>query len=224
MGGESGAIFAVETSITGGFMASMTDTISNAGKLVRHALGAALSSVHAGNEKMVSRDPAVMGKPQLQLSSRTFSDGGEIPVKNTPAGANLSPDLKWSAPPGTAKEVVLICEDPDAPMLKPFVHWILHGIPASITELPAGIPNERELPKFGGAKQGQNGAKTRGWTGPKPPLGHGVHHYHFQLFALDRELGLGPDTTLDQLVSAMKGHVVAEGEIIGTHELTAQNA
>jgi Raf kinase inhibitor-like YbhB/YbcL family protein len=205
-------------------MAGITDTISNAGKLVRHALGAALSSVHAGDEKMVSRQPQTSGKPQLRVSSSTFSDGGEIPVKCTPAGANLSPDLKWSAPAGAAMEMVLICEDPDAPMLKPFVHWILHGLPPNIMQLPAGLPNERELSKLGGAKQGQNDAKTRGWSGPKPPLGHGVHHYHFQLFALDKQLGLGPDTTLEQLVNAMKGHVIAEGEIIGTHELTAQNS
>jgi Raf kinase inhibitor-like YbhB/YbcL family protein len=200
-------------------MATISETISSAGKLVRHALGAALSSVRAGDEKMVSNRSETAGASGLRVRSQTFADGGPIPMKCTPAGANLSPDLEWSAAPGMTKELVLICEDPDAPMLKPFVHWIMHGLPPALTALPAGVPNDRELPKLGGAKQGQNGAKTRGWFGPKPPMGHGVHHYHFQLFALDRQLGAGPDTTLEELVKEMKGHVIAEGELVGTYEI-----
>lgn len=199
-------------------MATMTDKISNAGKLVRNLLGAALSPVHAGDEKMVSHQPETSAPATIRLTSNTFNPHGEIPIKCTPAGANLSPELSWSGVPANAKELVLIVEDPDAPMLKPFVHWILHGLPPQTQSLPAGLPNERELPQLSNAKQGQNDNKTRGWFGPRPPLGHGVHHYHFQLFAVNDVLGLGPDSTLDDLVKQMKGRVIAEGEIIGTHE------
>jgi Raf kinase inhibitor-like YbhB/YbcL family protein len=200
-------------------MATMTETLSNAGKLVRHVLGKALSPVRAGEDKIVSHQSGTTGMPGLQVRSGTFTSGGVIPVKCAVEGANLSPDLQWAAAPGAAKEIVLICEDPDAPMMKPFLHWMMHGLPPHINALPASVPNERELLQFGNAKQGLNGTtKTHGWTGPNPPLGHGVHHYHFQVFALDKELGLGPDTTLDELVEQMKGHVIAEGELIGTYE------
>jgi hypothetical protein len=103
-------------------------------------------------------------------------------------------------------------------MLKPFVHWIVHRLPATIHSLPAGLPVQRVLDQLGGAAQGQNDAKTRGWYGPKPPVGHGVHHYHFQLFAVDAQLSLGPDATLEELSRALKGHVLADGEIVGTYE------
>jgi Raf kinase inhibitor-like YbhB/YbcL family protein len=200
-------------------MSTMTETLSNAGKLVRHAIGAALSPIRAGEEKIVSQQPSTAGPPTLRVTSETFLHGAPIPEKCTPAGANMSPQLNWSAPPGITREIVLICEDPDAPMMKPFVHWILHGLPPEVMALPLAVPNARELAEFGRAKQGQNDAKTRGWFGPKPPLGHGVHHYHFQLFAVNVQLGLGPDTTLEELVKRMSGHVVAEGELVGTHEL-----
>ena len=114
-------------------------------------------------------------------------------------------------------------EDPDAPMVNPFVHWLLYGLPATMTSLPEGIPVQQQLPQLGGAVQGQNDAKTHGWYGPKPPLGHGVHHYHFQIFALDIQLNLGQDATLKELTDAMRGHVIADGASIGTYERTADS-
>jgi Raf kinase inhibitor-like YbhB/YbcL family protein len=199
-------------------MASISQTASNVSKLVRHALGAALSSVHAGEEKIASRQPAVMAPKTLTVTSNSFLPNQPIPTKHTPLAENVSPSLSWSGVPAEARELVLICEDPDAPMPKPVVHWILHRLPPDVTALPEGVPAERELKQFGGAVQGQKDSKTRGWSGPKPPIGHGVHHYHFQLFALDTQLSLGPDARLDELVNAMRGHVLAEGEIVGTYE------
>ena len=107
-------------------------------------------------------------------------------------------------------------------MLSPFVHWILHGLPGTTRSIPLGLATTEHLPQLGGAVQGQNDAKTRGWSGPKPPLGHGVHHYHFQIFALDVELKLGPEATLKDITRAMSGHVLADGELVGTYQRTAE--
>lgn len=202
-------------------MAFVSETASNVGKLVRYAIGAAMVPVRAGDEKMTSRQPATASPNTLRLTSETFLPNQPIPTRNTPQGENLSPALSWSGVPEAARELVLICEDPDAPKPRPSVHWILHRLPTDVLSLPEGVPAERELKQFGGAVQGQNDFKTRGWKGPRPPLGHGVHHYHFQLFAIDTQLSLGPDANLDELTRAMKGHVLAEGEIVGTYEQKA---
>jgi Raf kinase inhibitor-like YbhB/YbcL family protein len=202
-------------------MATITETISNTGKLVRHTIGAALSGVHAGDEKLASQQAATRASSTMRLSSTGFTDGGLIPEKYTPQGENLSPALSWSGVPAGAEELVLIVEDPDAPFPNPFVHWILHGLSPSVTSLPAAIPTDPVLQAFGGAVQGKNDAKSVGWYGPKPPMGHGIHHYHFQLFALDARFHLGPDATLADLKKAMAGHVISDGEIIGTFERTS---
>ena len=202
-------------------MSTVAETASSVSRLIRQTIGSAVSSVHAGDEKMASRQTPGVGR--LQISSTAFKDGAAIPRQYTPQGANLSPDLAWTGVPTGARELVLIVEDPDAPMANPFVHWILHRLPASVRALPAGLPADRDLPQLSGAVQGQNDAKTRGWYGPKPPIGHGVHHYHFQLFAVDTQLSLGPDAKLDDLKRALQGHVLADGELVGTYERTADS-
>jgi Raf kinase inhibitor-like YbhB/YbcL family protein len=133
---------------------------------------------------------------------------------------NVSPALAWSGVPAQAQEVVVLMEDPDAPMPQAFVHWSIYGIPPSVNSLPEGIgaggTAGRTLP--GGVFQGRNSTGRTGFFGPKPPPGHGVHHYHFQVFALDEPLGLGPDAERDALVEAMRGHVLAQGDLVGTYE------
>jgi Raf kinase inhibitor-like YbhB/YbcL family protein len=203
-------------------MANPASTLSNVGKLIRHAIGAALSPMRAGDEQIASPQPATAWPKTIKLTSESLLPNQPIPDKFTPQAQDISPALSWSGVPEGTRELVLICEDPDAPMSRPFVHWILHRLPGNIMSLPPGVPKERELKEFGGAVQGRNGYKTRGWSGPQPPLGHGVHHYHFELFAIDTQLSLGPDATLDELASAMRGHVLAEGEIIGTYERRAK--
>jgi Raf kinase inhibitor-like YbhB/YbcL family protein len=202
-------------------MLTVAEKASNAGKLVMQAIGNALSSVHAGEEKIVSNQAGQNRVLSLQISSGAFIDGGSIPTHCTPQGVNSSPELTWSGVPVGTRELVLIVEDPDAPFMKPFVHWILHRLPPSVHTLPAALPTTIQLSDLGGAVQGVNDAKTRGWFGPQPPRGHGVHHYHFQLFAVDTQLSLGPDATRDELSRALHGHVLASGELIGTYERTA---
>ena len=146
----------------------------------------------------------------LEVKSSAFSNGGAIPRKYTGEGEDVSPPLSWSNVPEGTKEFALICDDPDAPRPTPWVHWVLYKISASVRELAEG--------SSGGAREGRNDFGNTGYGGPMPPPGHGVHHYHFKVYALDTELDLPPGATKEQLLGAMKGHVLAEGELVGTYE------
>ena len=150
------------------------------------------------------------GVMPLEVKSSAFAAGGTIPRKYTGEGTDVSPPLSWSNVPEGTKEFALICDDPDAPRPTPWVHWVLYKIPASVRELPEG--------SSGGAREGRNDFGNRGYGGPMPPPGHGVHHYHFKLYALDTELDLPPGATKDQVLAAMRGHVLAQGELVGTYQ------
>ncbi len=146
----------------------------------------------------------------MKLESPAFKDGQPIPRRHTGEGEDLSPALAWSGvPPGT-KEFALVCDDPDAPREKPWVHWVLYGIPAGTTGL-------KEASKGVGV-DGKNDFGRPGYGGPMPPKGHGIHHYRFRLYTLDAALDLGPGATKDQLLAALKGHILAETELVGTYE------
>lgn len=139
-----------------------------------------------------------------------------IPRKYTGEGEDLSPPLVWSPlPPGT-QEAALIVDDPDAPRPEPWDHWVLYGIPAGTHALPEGISDAN--PVLESMRQGTNSWDRIGYNGPMPPPGHGVHHYHFKLYAIDTPLNLDPGLTKNALLEAMLGHVLAEGELIGTYQ------
>lgn len=144
----------------------------------------------------------------ITVTSPAFAAGERIPKKHAyrPEGQNVPPALRWTGMPAGARELALICDDPDAPVAEPWVHWVLYGIPATATGLPEGAGVE-----------GENSWEEGGYGGPFPPKGHGTHHYHFKVYALDVELDLGPGATKAQLLKAMKGHVLAEGELVGTY-------
>jgi len=148
----------------------------------------------------------------INLTSTAFAANKPIPKKYTGEGADLSPPLSWSGVPQGTQELALICDDPDAPTPKPWVHWVAFKIPPTQTSLPE---HARE-----NLVHGQNDFKKTGYGGPMPPPGHGVHHYHFRLYALDAPIQAGPGLTKDQLLDAMKGHILAEGELVGTYERT----
>ena len=148
-----------------------------------------------------------------------FEKDGPIPLQYVADGDNASPAIEWSNAPEATKSFVLIADDPDAQKPKPFTHWLAYDIPASTTKLREGIPGTPVLQEPKGAKQGANSMGSIGYTGPKPPVGDPAHHYHFQVFALDVEtLGLEPGAKRDAVLKAMEGHVLAEGEIVGTFE------
>ena len=152
-------------------------------------------------------------KMEIKITSSAFKDGGLIPAKYTCDGADVSPPLQWDVVPEGTKSIALICDDPDAPM-GTWVHWILFNLPAKTKELAENIPPERSLPN--GAKQGINDFHKIGYGGPCPP--GGTHRYFFKLYALDTELDLQAGANKSQLLKAMEGHIVAQGQLIGKYK------
>jgi hypothetical protein len=153
----------------------------------------------------------------LKISSSSFQHQGEIPRKHTCEGQDVSPALSWSGvPPGT-KSLVLIVDDPDAPDPKApkmtWVHWVLYDLPPRSTGLPEAVRKDA-LPA--GTHEGFNDWKRTGYGGPCPPIGR--HRYFHKLYALDVELGPLDHATKASLERAMKGHVLAEAEIMGTYQ------
>jgi Raf kinase inhibitor-like YbhB/YbcL family protein len=188
-------------------------------------LGKAMRPIHAGDDKLLSHrreivaNPAVGGVPRrIEVHSDAFLDQGLIPVRYSGEGDNISPPLRWSGVPEQARELVLVCEDPDAPMLTPFVHWVVRGIPPQQSSLPEAVDKVPRPADVQGAVQGKNSGQKVGYTGPIPPPGHGPHHYHFELFALDRPLDPNQMPDRESLRKAMAGHVLACGEVVGVYE------
>jgi Raf kinase inhibitor-like YbhB/YbcL family protein len=153
---------------------------------------------------------------KITVSSTAFAAGERIPKKYTGEGADVSPPLAWSGGPAGTKEYALIMDDPDAPA-GTWVHWVLYKIPPTTTSLKEGVPTTAALKEPSGALQGKNSSKATGYHGPMPPPGHGTHHYHFKAYALGEALELPAGATKQQLLDAMRGHILAEGELVGTY-------
>lgn len=148
----------------------------------------------------------------LTIRSSAFGSMGPIPSKHTCDGRDISPELSWSGVPSSAKSLVLICDDPDAPM-GTWVHWVCYDIPVSVTSLSEAVPGNGEL--VTGGTQGLNDFKKIGYGGPCPPSG--THRYFFKLYALDTTLDLHSGRPKSSVVKAMKGHILAEAELVGTY-------
>jgi Raf kinase inhibitor-like YbhB/YbcL family protein len=166
---------------------------------------------------MTALQPAVaftMASTTLTVTSSAFGHGSTIPVHFTAEGDDIAPPLSWSPPPPGTRSIAILVEDPDAPNpdapQRTFVHWIVTGIPAAVTSIDGNLPP--------GAVAGTNDTGERAWTGPNPPIGR--HRYFFRVFALDIDLD-GPGINKSELLSAIKGHVVAQGELLGTYERAA---
>jgi len=155
------------------------------------------------------------GEP-LEVRSEAFKDNARIPGRFSAYDENFSPALSWSKGPDGTRSYVVMVENPDAKEPKPFVHWIAYAIPADLTRLREGLLGQPRLTEPEGLLQGQNSYGSVGWQGMKPPAGDPAHHYHFQVFALGRELGLEPGAKRDEVIEAMRGHVLAAGELVGT--------
>ena len=146
----------------------------------------------------------------IDVSSPAFEAGGTIPKKHTGEGQDVSPPLRWGSLPQGTKEIAIICDDPDAPTEKPFVHWVIYEIPADQKGLPEG--------GIEGALEGTNDFGRIGYDGCMPPQGHGIHHYHFKVYALDTELDVPVGLSKDELLAVMGGSILDEGELVGTYE------
>lgn len=154
----------------------------------------------------------------FNLTSTAFGQNETIPRKYTGDGDDISPPLAWSGVPDGTKQLALIVDDPAAPRPEPWVHWVLYSIPAELNKLPERITPSAHVSEPAGMLQGRNSWGKIGYGGPAPPKGHGLHHYHFKLRALDMPLNLDPGETKQALLEAMQGHILAEAELIGTYQ------
>lgn len=152
-------------------------------------------------------DKEVFGMETLTISSPAFNHGEAIPVRYTCDGAHASPPLVIGKIPPKALTLALIMDDPDAPM-GTWVHWVVWNIPPQTREI-----SDNGLPL--GSSQGINDWKRNSYGGPCPPSG--THRYYFRLYALDTPLQLAPSTTKTDLEQAMRGHILARGELMGTY-------
>ena len=150
----------------------------------------------------------------MTVTSPAFDDGQPLPQKFTCQGDDISPQLKWTGVQDGAKSIALIMDDPDAP-IGTWVHWVLYNIPADVTELAEGTPADEKLAT--GAVNGKNSWGRLGHGGPCPPPG-GPHPYYFKFYALGTTLDLAPGATKDTLLGAMEGHILAEGQLMGTYK------
>jgi Raf kinase inhibitor-like YbhB/YbcL family protein len=149
----------------------------------------------------------------LAVSSPSFAEGGNIEKKFTCDGADVSPQLSWSEPPSGTRSLALLVDDPDAPVGN-WNHWTLWNLPASAHGLPEAFSKQARLQD--GTEQGRNDFTKTGYNGPCPPPGK-PHRYYFKVYALDVKLDLKPGANKKELESAMKGHVLAQGEYMGRY-------
>ncbi len=151
----------------------------------------------------------------FELRSQAFGQDQPIPRKYTLDGENLSPPLQWSGAPSGTKSFALVVEDPDAPA-GTFRHWGLYNIMADRNLLPEGVGHGAKAETYG---VGVNDFGHSRYDGPRPPKGHGVHHYHFRLAALDVEtLTPSPKARVADIWQAARRHMLAEAELVGTYE------
>lgn len=149
----------------------------------------------------------------MKIESSAFTEGQPIPQKYTCQGADVSPALTWSGVPPSSKSFALITDDPDAPV-STWVHWIFYNLPAQTHALPDAVPKTEQA--LGGL-QGKNDFKKIGYNGPCPPPGN-PHRYFFKLYALDNSLNLKAGATKQDVEQAIKGHVLANAELMGSYQ------
>jgi len=154
---------------------------------------------------------------KLTLQSSAFDNGDTIPSKYSCEGEDISPTLTWKGVPETARSLVLIVDDPDAPDPKApkmtWVHWVLYNIPPDVSGLPEGMMSAKLPP---GTEEGLNDWKRTGYGGPCPPIGR--HRYFHKLYALDTVLEGISAPTKAEVEAAMKGHVIAQTALVGTYQ------
>jgi Raf kinase inhibitor-like YbhB/YbcL family protein len=164
----------------------------------------------------VTRKEKTMGfaLSDMQLTSKSFKQDGNIPSRHTGDGEDVSPHLAWKPAPAGTRSYAVICHDPDAPLVSAngtygFVHWVLYNIPASVTELKEGVD---------AYTTGANDFGRRGYGGPMPPAGHGKHHYYFWVLALKREPNLRPELSLWELLKEVEPAVIGMNRYMGCYK------
>jgi Raf kinase inhibitor-like YbhB/YbcL family protein len=147
----------------------------------------------------------------MNLTSAAFDSGQPIPARHTCDGESMPPPLEWTDVPARVKAFVLIVDDPDAPR-GTFTHWLLCDVAPNAGGLGGRPPSDQD------GIAGRNDFGEIGYGAPCPPRGHGVHRYHFRLYALDRLLGLKPGFSRRALETAMNGRVLDSAVLVGRYE------
>jgi Raf kinase inhibitor-like YbhB/YbcL family protein len=184
---------------------------------IRHGLYAlAIAALSAAS--VSAQTPAA-----ITVTSPTLKANEVVPIDHTADGKNLSPALVWSGAPANTKQFALIYDDPDVAFGNPpqsFVHWVVYKIPGTAKGLPAELPMDAVLTSpadIAGTIQGLSGFKRTGYRGPAPPPGK-PHHYTWTVYALDAELPLEQGLNRNQLMEAMKGHIIGQGALVAIYE------
>jgi len=186
--------------------------------MIPNLIGLALRGRRAGTDQLVWADPGLDAPESFVLTSPAFDDGEPIPdrYEGHIVGLTLSPPLLWTPPPPGTVELALIVEDPDAPRRIPALHALCVGIDPELGGIPEnGLLHPSPVP---GLRHGKGLLGRRGWAGPIPPRSHGTHHYVFELFALDAHPVVPERFGRDDLVRAMRTHVLARARLVGTFE------
>ena len=182
-------------------------------------LFAVITTSCASSATTTSKSPATNETPlteatmSLEVTSDAFANGQSIPAKYSCVGKNISPALAWNEPPAGTQSFALIVDDPDAPM-GTWVHWVLFNIPADTRDLQEDLPVTGKNADPNAIYVGKNSSGKTRYDGPCPPSG--THRYYFKLYALDTTLNLLPGATKDEVLKEMEGHILAQGEVMGT--------
>jgi Raf kinase inhibitor-like YbhB/YbcL family protein len=152
------------------------------------------------------------GAVPFALESSAFAHEQAMPQKYSCDGQDVSPPLSWDEPPAGTQSLVLIMDDPDAPV-GTWVHWVLYDLPATASSLPEAIASNAE--PSGGGVHGKNSWGNLGYGGPCPPSG--THRYFFKLYALDTMLDLDSGAPKDRVLETMEGHILGQAELMGTY-------
>jgi Raf kinase inhibitor-like YbhB/YbcL family protein len=172
--------------------------------------------ITGGGETIQAKDQMnakIKGGKAMEITSSSFVHEDMILAKYTCDGQNISPPLAWSGAPKETKSFALICDDPDAPA-GTWVHWVIFDIPANINSLPEKVSRQEEIAGLG--KSGKNSSRRYGYDGPCPPSG--THRYYFKLYALDSMLNMNAGLTKEELLKAIKGHILAEAQLMGRYK------
>lgn len=143
----------------------------------------------------------------LKLRSPAFGYHERIPDKHSGDGEDVAPALEWSGVPDGTQAFAVVVDDPDAPLVNGFTHWVAYGIPGDATSLPEG---------GGDVVSGLNSMGNAGYNGPAPPPGHGNHHYYFWVYALDEDIELEPGLDRPSLMEKIQDHVIEQARLVGT--------
>lgn len=167
----------------------------------------------AGGSNVVSPPTGNAAAVSSLTVTSSFKNGQTVPKQFTADGGDTSPAISWSKPPSSAKSIAVICLDPDAPR-GTWYHWLLYNLPATATSVSANVPKVETLP--GGGVQGLNDFNRIGYNGPAPPPGK-KHRYYYRVLALDSTLNVKPAARKEEVLNATRGHIVAEGELMGIY-------